>query len=1030
VALRIALALLLACIAADARAQRLALRSYDVGDGLAHSVVISLHQDRHGYLWMATYEGLSRFDGYRFTNYGAREGLGHFVVNDITSDRDGRVWAALNGAGVVRLLDDPLGAAPGRPAGVRRFTTYVVERGEQRPANAVNRILFDSDNRMWCSTDGGLYRSRDARITDAGFERVVAGVVPYFNNAAFTDRRGRLWFGIGSQVVQVSGGKLTTSVPARDAEPHLRAIAPWKDIHTIVEDDRGRILAAETTGIYEFVADAGASGGKWRRWQSEMPATQGIRTMIAAAGGLWIGTDAGLIRYNEGVTVHYTTRNGLSSNRVRALLRDSEDNLWISTEGSGVSRLPADGAISYAAGQGLPSPEVYQLAEDRAGRMHAISGCSPPALLRIQDGAVSPLPSDWLSIGRCFKSHLIRDAQGNTWFHTKSFAVQDRRGRWWFHTRRGLEVSAGPDLDARSSRLVGAADGFPEVFYSEIHLDADGALWVVNGLTGNLYAASTLDGTPRFRRVTGGLPLAEFLLRDRAGTLWIASSTRIWRLTKDGALSELPASPGLPAIEPRALFEDHAGRIWIGLRYQGVSMTVNPAAAQPQFVNYTTANGLSSDTVWSIGADDAGRIYLGTGKGLDQLDVGTGRVRHFSPQDGIAGSVIEKIVKDRAGQIWVASDGGLSKLNPAAFRTDSRPPPIFINRVQVAGEEMPLPVSGALRLSGVELPAASNNLTIQFVGLSYRSDKALLYQYRLEGTDTDWSPPAEQREVNFASLAPGRYRFVVRAISSQGLESVEPAAIDFRVVPALYQRGWFFALAALGLATVIFTVHRYRVRRLLELARIRERIATDLHDDIGANLTRIAILSEVAQRGAPGPAAVDGPMPSIARIARETVAAMSDIVWAISPDRDTLHDLTRKMRDHAEDVFETRDVALSLDLPDDHTPVRVGVHLRRDLYLIFKEAVNNAARHSQCSSITVRLRVAGRQLRLEILDDGIGFARSADHGGHGLTSMQRRAERLGAHLELRSAPGHGTAVTVVLPMTEPRADVTATPMGS
>jgi ligand-binding sensor domain-containing protein/two-component sensor histidine kinase len=1034
----------LALSTSTANAQRLAVRSYDVSDGLAHGVVISLHQDVRGYLWLATYEGVSRFDGYRFTNYGTREGLGHFVVNDLTSDREGRVWAALNGAGVVRLLDEPAAtgriaatAAPG-PASDRRFTIYVVEEGERRPANAVNRILFDRDNRMWCVTDAGLFRARGQQVENGAFERVTAGTVPYFNNAAFADRRGRLWFGVGKQVIQVADGRTIVHTPARDAEPGAGDIPAWKDIHTIIEDDRGRILAAETTGIYEFVEfgdsrPAGATDartGRWRRWPIEMPRARGIRAMIPADGsGLWLATHGGLIRYAGGTSTLYTTDNGLSSNRVRALLQDGEGNLWIGTEGSGVSRLSRDGAVSYGAQQGLPSPEVYQLTEDRAGRMYAISGCASPTLVAVESDRVQPMDSEWLSIGQCYKSHLVRDAGGNTWYHTKSFAVQDALGRWWFHTRRGLELSPGPKLDARRSRVIGAADGFPESFYSEMYQDGGGQLWVVNGLSGRLYVADTREAHPRFRFVTDGLPQAEFMLRDRSGTLWLASSSRIWRFA-DGQLSDVQASEGLPAIEPRALFEDPKGRLWIGLRYHGASMTADPAAANPRFVNFSTANGLASDTVWSIGADGTGRIYLGTGKGLDQLDVETGRVRHFTTEDGVVGSVIERIVTDRQGHVWVASDGGISKLDPQAIRADTRPPPIFINGVQVAGQDLSLPVTGVVQLQPIELPAARNNLTIQFVGLSYRSDKGLRYQYRLEGAGRDWSSPSDQREVNFANLAYGRYRFMVRAIGSGGAESTVPASIDFRIVPPLYLRGWFIACAALAIAGLGFGVHRSRVRRLVELVRIRERIATDLHDDIGANLTRIAILSEVAQRTVVPVPPGDGALSSIATIARESVTAMSDIVWAISPDRDTLHDLVRKMRDHAEELFETRDVALTLDLPDAGDSVRLGVNIRRDLYLIFKEGVNNAARHSLCRHVTVRLRSAGRQLVLEIADDGLGFEKAAEHDGHGLISMQRRAVRLGATLDVRSASGMGTTIVVTMPMNEPRAAREPSSMGS
>src|SRR5262249_23925499 len=230
--------LLLLAVAAPGYAQQLAIRHFRVADGLAHGVVISLHQEAKGYLWLATYEGVSRFDGYQFTNYSPRDGLEHVVVNDLTSDRRGRIWAAVNGAGVARLLDPP---DEQRAAGGRKFTTVRIDRDQRHPANAVNRILFDAQDRLWCVTDAGLYRAPGVDVRDGEFERVVPGAVPYFNNAALADRRGRLWFGVGSQVIEVADGAVRVSSPGRETAASAAPLPPSRDIHAIVEDRAGRI---------------------------------------------------------------------------------------------------------------------------------------------------------------------------------------------------------------------------------------------------------------------------------------------------------------------------------------------------------------------------------------------------------------------------------------------------------------------------------------------------------------------------------------------------------------------------------------------------------------------------------------------------------------------------------------------------------------------------------------------------------------------------------------------------------------------
>jgi signal transduction histidine kinase len=267
-------------------------------------------------------------------------------------------------------------------------------------------------------------------------------------------------------------------------------------------------------------------------------------------------------------------------------------------------------------------------------------------------------------------------------------------------------------------------------------------------------------------------------------------------------------------------------------------------------------------------------------------------------------------------------------------------------------------------------------------------------------------------------LGPGRYRFNVRAVNSDGIASDHPAVITFTVLRPVWLRWWFLTLSAIAVGLMVNAVYRYRVARLLEIANMRTRIATDLHDDIGANLTRIALLSEVASRspGAEPGGRADGPLSSIAGIARESVSSMSDIVWAINPKRESLLDLTRRMRQHAEEVFTMRDIDLRFNGPSAADSLKLGMDVRRDLLLIFKEAVNNCARHSDCERVEIDLRVEGGRLVLTVVDDGVGFDSSIQKEGQGLMSMKRRAQTLNGSLEITSGPGGGTAITLNIPI--------------
>jgi signal transduction histidine kinase len=257
---------------------------------------------------------------------------------------------------------------------------------------------------------------------------------------------------------------------------------------------------------------------------------------------------------------------------------------------------------------------------------------------------------------------------------------------------------------------------------------------------------------------------------------------------------------------------------------------------------------------------------------------------------------------------------------------------------------------------------------------------------------------------------------MARAVTSDGAVSPTLATATFTVVAPVWRRSWFVLLAAGSVGSLAFAISRRRVNRLLEVANMRTRIATDLHDDIGANLTRIAVLSEVARQRHAAAAAPDEPLAAIAALSRESVGAMADIVWAIGPERDRLGDLVRKMREHADDVLSALDVRLTFTVAADPQDDRIDLDIRRDLFLILKEAINNAARHAGCSAVDVTFGREDGSLTLTISDNGRGFDPAADADGNGLINMGRRAARIGGALDIKTRPGTGTTIRLVLPI--------------
>jgi len=231
-------------------------------------------------------------------------------------------------------------------------------------------------------------------------------------------------------------------------------------------------------------------------------------------------------------------------------------------------------------------------------------------------------------------------------------------------------------------------------------------------------------------------------------------------------------------------------------------------------------------------------------------------------------------------------------------------------------------------------------------------------------------------------------------------------------------------LVASVVAILIYIVYRSRLRRLLELERVRTRIATDLHDDIGSSLSQIAILSEVVRQKVGG-GAVDKPLNMIADTSREMVDSMSDIVWAINPEKDHLFDLVQRMRRFASDILEARGIELSFNADEAHRAISLGVDTRREIYFVFKECINNAAKHSDANRVDVHVTLEARQLLVKVSDNGKGIdpsrANGDGPGGNGLVSMRRRTEHLGGVFEVVTNLGRGVSITIRVPTKERRA---------
>jgi signal transduction histidine kinase len=422
---------------------------------------------------------------------------------------------------------------------------------------------------------------------------------------------------------------------------------------------------------------------------------------------------------------------------------------------------------------------------------------------------------------------------------------------------------------------------------------------------------------------------------------------------------------------------------------------------------YGRAEGIPSEQVTCFAEDLAGRLYLGTNRGIARLDPATGALRLYTTADGLANNKLTVAFRDRRGDLWFGTRFMLSRLRPA----DSvRPalPAVVLTAVAIDGEPIPLSERGEQTIHNLRLSPAADRLAISMASLSFVAGERPLYEHRLG--DGEWSAPSEERTLLLADLHPGDYRLALRAVDESGVAGALPATVEFSVVAPFYRRtGFLVALASLAVA-VAAALYRGRVARLLAVERLRTRIASDLHDDIGASLSRIAILAEVAKLKSS--AAPVRHLDEIGEEARGVVDSMSDIVWAISPRADNLASLVSRLRKFAGGVLEPLGVGLDFETPTETGAIALAPEQRQHLFALLKEAIANVARHAGARQVKLRLSLERGRLLAEVSDDGCGFSvdeAGADEAqGNGLRNMRRRAAALGGELRIESRPGAGT----------------------
>lgn len=1022
--------------------QEIKFEHISLQQGLSQTSVFSIAQDRKGFMWFATQDGLNRYDGYSFLVYRHdpqdSSSLSDNYVTALLVTRDGTLWAGTRGGGLNRFIP--------RTA---QFTHYRHDPLNVRTISndEVRCIYEDRAGALWVGTTGGLCRydaatDRFKRFThEPGNSRSIP---PGLVQCLFEDKSGLFWVGLLG----------TLGTLDRSTGEFTRGGLGFHDILTnqISQDSVGNIWAGLQNSTYI------RQGTRWIQSRDLMHTStpHAVRVILKGRNGtMWFGADAGLNRYdirNRRLTTFlHDPLNPLSisGNSVNALFEDKEGILWVGT---------FDGINKYA-------PAQFKFRHLKWGDTQSSNGA-------------------WNKV-RGFSE----DKHGMIWVATQSgLATFDRRSDKLTRISTDAWYSAENNLRLLWSLLV--AEG-----------PNGQALWVGTNGQGLINMSLGNPGAPSFskflpepgnpRSLSGPSPVA--LCETRDGTLWAGT---LWEglnrfnkktRTFDRFVND-PSNPhSISGNEIWTLCEGADDALWVGTGGEGLNKLDRRTG---EFMRYrhdpADSLSLSDDKVTAVVAGSQDILWVGTYTGLNKFDTRNGVFRHFTTRDGLPDNVVYAIVDDRAGNLWLSTNNGLSRFtiaqetfrnfdagdglqsnefnHGAAFRCrdgeilfggvdgfnifspsglveDNNVPAVVLTDFKVFNKSVdPSPTEQRLTThitsaDAIHLSYRDAVLSFEFASLEFTNPLKNRYAYRMEGFDKDWVSAGSKREATYTNLDPGTYVFRVKAANSDGVWNEAGTSILLTITPPLWQTWWFRCLAVLALLSTALVVYRRRVRDLefrqatqQEFARRligsqeaeRKRVSAELHDSIGQDLLVIKnklLLGLQSQDG--GDERTDDFREAIDYVSN-SLKHVREISRNLRPVQLDQIGLTAALESLVETVAESSHI--SADVKVDKLDNLLSKEGEINIFRIVQESLNNILKHSNASAVRVEMKKSGRGLSVTVEDNGRGMDTSvgAAPRGLGLSSMEERARILGGDLQIESTPGKGTRVRLSIPIREER----------
>jgi len=970
-----------------------------VADGLSQGYVYAIHQDKKGFIWIGTHGGLNRYDGYRFkvfqyspTNSAT---LGDNAVFFLKEDQaTGKFW--IGGSASLNEFDPETFTNTRYRYNKKQleFSDGIfVNKHELLLACEYAVLLFDTQTKTFSEIPVYDENNRPAAVT-----RVENTAADKAGNVMIMSRTGVFFY-----------DPLSKSCKRKTAtSPDLSSFADY-EIFNVLHDSKGYYwIATNKKGLIRFDPVSKQSTTLPLPASIKMEPLRFDLAMEDSRGNIWAGSSNGLFRIDP-VTLkseYFSDNNAevsLSHHEINAIYEDANHFMWIGTVGGGINKMVAQRfgfksfVLTKSTGGTNTGTYIMALQQmghdiwftniwDQIGKIDRQSGKT-----EVLNSASLPEKYSWYTEGGMVKDDIDELSVLNGEYHYSIRQGSDGR----------VSIQSHPS---------------PGLYY--IHHASNGKTWwmVKTPAAKTFHRNDTIFGNPFFYDA----------VEDNAGNLWIGSSQGLIKFNAkqnsfthyqhDDADPNSISSDFIYALE----IDDGYQNIWMAA-YNGGLCSYN--IASNKFRHYTQEDGLSDNTVYSIEKDQHGNFWFSSNAGISAYNTSTKTFRNYGVADGLLNHEFNRRASFRNKEGWLFFGGisGIDYFHPDSITKNNTHATLaftnfrVFNTDYIPDKKKPVPV--------VELKPGDRYVTVEFASLDYNDQEKIQYAYRVN--NNQWIRTGNQNTLSFTDLAMGNHHLFVRSTNGEGVWLDNEIDCLIVVHPWWWQTWWFKTSIALLTVVVLGATIRFYYQRKLEKQKVilerqqavekeRTRIATDMHDDLGANLSRIKFLSETIGIKEQKNEAIDHEVSSIRFYARDMIDKMGEIVWALNEKNDSLSDLLAYTRAYAVEYLSQNGMQSHVQTPEQVPNLFVSGEFRRNVYLTVKEALHNIVKHSQANTVDIRVETA-KQLFISIHDNGSGFdEKRVRPFSNGIANMKKRIGTLGGSLEIKN--GRGSTVILVVPL--------------